>query len=594
MTTHHHPLAPRSAASLQRLMEVALGQRPADLLVRGAQVLDVFTATFLPRHDVAVADGRIAFVGPSAEHTVGPDTTLLEADGQTLLPGFVEAHCHLFSVRYSIEEFLKYAVPGGTTTVITELTELGSFLGYAGLQAALDGLLGQPIKLFGTLPPLVAILPHLESTAPTLEQYRELLGRPEVLGLGELYWGNLVLQQDQRLLSLLEATLAVGKVAEGHGAGARGPKLQAYVSAGLSSDHEPITAEEGLERLRLGQAFMARHGEIRQDLDVIAPIWREPRDLRRMILVTDSIGPETLLNNGYLEQNVQQAIDLGLEPARAVQMVTLNPAEHFKIDADVGSIAPGRCADLALVPNERTIRPTLVMSDGRIVARDGLLLEEPRRIEWPRRFFSSIKRNRLLRPEDFVVKARTSGPDRVRAIECTTGLVTQEIEVELTSRDGELHADPDGLLKVAALDRVLRTDDLFVGFLKGYGLRHGAMATTMTWDSTCLIVVGDNDRDMALAVDRMLDSQGGATVCADGVLLAEFEAPLGGVVSLEPLPVIVEALAGVRAALHQLGCPWPNPILTADVLTTASIPFFRLSDRGYVRLRSGEQVGLFV
>jgi adenine deaminase len=276
-------------------------------------------------------------------------------------------------------------------------------------------------------------------------------------------------------------------------------------------------------------------------------------------------------------------------------MVTLNVAEHFKLDAHLGSIAPGRCADLVLVPDKRTIRPTLVISDGRVVARDGQLLEQPRTLEWPRRFFSSIKRKRLPRPEDFRIAAELPGLVRVRAIECTSGLVTQETELELASRDGELRADPaSGVLKVAALDRALRSDELFVGFLKGYGLRRGAMATTMTWDSTCMIVLGADDRDMALAADRLLDTQGGVAVCADGELLADFEAPLGGLLSLQPMPAIAESLAAVRAALHDLGCPWPNPVLTADVLTTASIPFFRLTDRGYVRLRTLEQVGLFV
>jgi adenine deaminase len=575
-------------------MDVALGRRPADLLIRGARVLDVYTATLLPDHQVAIAAGRIAYLGPDGSHTVGPDTTLLDADGQVLLPGFIDGHTHAFAVRYSIEEFLKYVVPGGTTTVITELTELGSVLGYDGIRAALDGLVGQPIKLFAMLPPLAALLPHMESTAPTLEQYRQLLARREVLGLGELYWNNLVLSEDERLHDLVEATFEAGKIAEGHAAGARGPKLQAYVCGGLSSDHEPITADEGLERLRLGQTFMAREGEIRQDLEAIAPIWSEPRDLRRMTLVTDSVGAERLVELGYLERNVQKAIDLGLDPVRAVQMVTLNVAEHFKIDADVGGIAPGRCADLVLVPEERTIRPSLVLSDGRVVARNGELLEEPRGLEWPRRFFVTVKRKRLPRPDDLRVLADGRAEARVRAIECTTGLVTQETEIELGARDGELTAQPAaGILKVAAFDRVLRTEALFVGFIKNFGLRQGAVASSMTWDSQCLVVIGADDRDMALAADRLIDTQGGAAVCVGGHLIAEFEAPLGGLSSLEPMPIVAECLAHVRSTLQDLGCPWPNPLLTVDVLTTASIPFFRITDRGYVRLRTGEQVGLF-
>lgn len=573
-------------------MAVALGHRPADLVIRRARVLNVFTAEIRPEQAVAVVDGRIASVGSLPEAAIGPSTLQIDAAGQALLPGFIEGHTHLFAVPYGLDEFLRYAVPGGTTTVITEITELGTVLGYAGLQAALDALADQPIKLFATLPPLLAPLPHTEAVAPTLAQYRELLARPEVLGLGELYWGPLV-RGDERSLTLIEAALALGKRAEGHAAGARGSRLQAYAAAGISSCHEPITAEEGLERLRLGLTFMAREGAIRRDLEAIAPIWREPRDLRRMTLVTDGLDAEDLLAGRGLQSNVQRAIDLGLEPARAIQMVTLNVAEHFKLEAEIGAIAPGRRADLLLVPDERTIRPSLVLSDGRLVARDGALLEEPRRPEWPRRFFTSIRRRRLTRPDDFRVAVDRSGPVRVRAIGQVSGLVTQELELELPVREGALAADPAaGLLKVAVLDRALRSEAIFVGFIKGFGLTRGALATSMVWDSHGFVVIGADDRDLALAACRLYDIQGGAVVCADGALLADFEARLGGVQNLGPLPRVAAGLRGVKEALRSLGCPWEQPLLTAGVLTGGAIPFFRITERGYARLRTGEAVGL--
>ena len=296
-------------------MDVALGSTPADLVIRGARLLDVFTATFLDRQQVAIANGQIAFVGPDAGHTIGPGTRQLEADGQTVLPGLIDGHTHNFAARYSLDEFLRYAVPGGTTTVITEITELGNVEGDLGLKAALDALLEQPIKLFATLPPLVALLPHMESVAPSLEQYRELLARPEVLGLGEVYWGP-VTRGDERLLSLIESTLALGKVVEGHGAGAHGPKLQSYVCAGISSDHEPITAETGLERLWLGQTLMVRDGEIRQDLEALAPLWQAarpsangPGDGQRW---TGSSSSSTAI----FERKVERAIELGLGAVR--------------------------------------------------------------------------------------------------------------------------------------------------------------------------------------------------------------------------------------------------------------------------------------
>jgi adenine deaminase len=477
---------------------------------------------------------------------------------------------------------------------VAELTEFGNVLGYEGICAAIAATHDQPIRLYLTVPPLVALLPHLEIFTPTLAQYRELLSRPEILGLGELYWTQL-LAGDDRLLSLIELTHQSGKVVEGHGAGARGRRLQAYAVAGVSSDHEPITAEEGLERLRAGQTFMARHGEIRQDLEVLAAAWQQTADLRRITLVTDTIGAESLLEDGYLERNVQRAIDLGLEPARAVQMATINVAEHFKIGADVGSITPGRYADLLVVPDERTIKPGLVLCGGRLVAENGKLLQEPRKVNWPSAFFSSVHRSHLPEPGDFRVTADARGSVRVRAIHCRTGLVTEEAELELPVVDGELHADPaSGVLKVVAIDRAFGTDGIFTGFITSYGLQRGAVASTMTWDSPLIVGISADERDLELAVARLFQTQGGAAVYLDGSLKAELQAPLAGLASEAPLASIASDLGQLRSTLHALGAVWPNPLLTLDVLTTASIPFFRITDRGYVNLKTGDHVGLFV
>lgn len=574
-------------------MDVALGHQPADLVLRHARVLDVFTAVFLPDHDVVVADGRIAYVGPDGGHAIGPGTEVLDLDGQVLLPGFIEGHTHLFAAPYRLEEFVRHALPRGVTAVVTELTGLGA-LGFDAIRAAVEALADQPIKLFATLPPMVALTESVEAAAPTLEQYRRLLTRPQVVGLGELYWGPLV-RGHARAAALIEAALAADKTAEGHTAGARGANLQAYACAGLSSCHEPTSVEEGLERLKLGLTFMAREGEIRQDLETLAPIWAEPRDLRRMALVSDGIGAADLLERGYLERNVQKAIDLGLEPTRAVQLVTLNVAEHFKLDADLGAIAPGRCADLMLVPDEQTIEPLLVWNDGRLVARAGQPLVEPRPVSWPKRLSVSIRRPRLTRPSDFRIAVAAGPIVRARAIELVSGLVTREVELELAVQDGELRADPGAdLLKVAAFERASREGAHFVGLLKGFGLRKGALASSMTWDSRAFVAIGADDRDLALAACRLYDIQGGAVLCADGELLAELETPLGGFQSQASLEVVAASLRQINELLRDLGSPWPDPLLTSRTLTTAAIPFFRITEQGYARLRTGEAVGLTV
>lgn len=588
LPTFHLPQERRQA-----LARVAQGLSPADVIIRNARVVNVFTAEIMDHQDVAVFQGRIARVDHDQSALTGENTETIEADGQFLVPGLLDTHCHIFATRYSLPGFLRYAVSGGTTLIITETIELASILGIAGLRASLDALAGQPIKLLATIPPLAALASFMEESAPTLSEYRDLLQRPEVVGLGETYWANL-LRDDGRLHEIIAATLEVGKTAEGHSAGARGARLQAYACEGISSCHEPITAAEGLERLRLGLHFMIRDGEIRQDLEAIAPIWNLPIDDRRMILVTDSVGPERLLEHGYIEHNVRRAIGLGLDPVRAIQMVTLNPAEHFHLDQHVGSIAPGRCADFLLTPDLAELKATWVMSDGRIVARDGALCVADGTFSWPESSRDTVHLAREVNASDLIMRGPRDGTLRARALEYVTGLVTREIDVLVNVEDRKATSTPDGFNKVVAIDRGRGTDERFIGLAGGYGVSSGAVATSMSWDSQAIIAIGANDTDMALAINRVVALRGGAVVCAGGAIIAEVATPVAGILSEAPMPELVYQLRAVRQALWDLGCPWPDPLLSADVLTTAAIPHFRMTDRGYARLKDGQMFQLWL
>lgn len=575
---------------LQALVDVARGKEPADLVVTNARLVNVCTGEVLAGYGVACKGERIACVGPDVAYCIGPGTTVIDAGGRVLAPGLVEGHTHL--MRYGVAEFVRYAAPRGTTAAIIETTEIGSILGFEGMRAMVEAFAAQPIKLFATLSPLMALAPFMEEQVPTLDQYQQLLRLENVVGLGEMYWPNL-LRGDERLMTLAAATHLANKVVEGHSSGAKGTYLAAYAAIGVSSCHEPINAQEGLERLRLGMHFMARDGAIRQDMGAIAPLWDEPVDLRRMVLATDSVGPERLLRDGYLDQTVQKAIDLGLDPVKAIQMATINVAEHFRLDDRLGCIAPGRFADMFIQPDLHTIRPDCVISNGRIIAQDGRMVVEPREPQFPPSFFVSVRRPRPLVADDFRIPRLENGKLRVRAMRLVTHLVTREELLEVEVSGGEVRAKPeDDLLKVASLDRARGTDERFIGLVRGYGLKRGALATTMPWDSQSMIVVGADESDMAAAANRLLEVQGGAVVVAEGKVLAEFRAPLAGILSLEPLPEVVRGTEQVSVAARELGCVSPEPVLTADVLTTAAIPHLRITDRGYVRVKDGELVGL--
>lgn len=581
----------RAAHWRVELMRVAQGKAPADQLVVGGAVLDVFTGEVLQGWVVAVRGARVAYVGPPAPGLEGPETQVLDAKGQVVVPGLVDGHTHLFGARYSPHAAAPYIAAGGTTCVVTEVSELAYVAGEVGLRAALDALRELPVRTYATLPPLAATLPHLER-APELHVYRELLQDPRVLGLGEVYWGNLVLREDPRLVELVEAAHRAGKVVDGHAAGARGGRLAAYAAAGVSSCHEPITAEEVVERLRLGYHTMVREGKIRQELEAVAPVWRQGRvDLRRLSLVTDSAGAREILEEGYLDAVVRKAVRLGMDPVVAVRAATLAPAERFRLDGEVGSLAPGGYADFSLVPDLRDFRPSLVVVGGRVVAREGRPVVTAPAHAYPEALLNGV-RAEVPSPEGFRVAApETGGRVRVRAVELVTHLVTREGEAELPVRDGEVRLEGD-----TNLVAVLRRDGEgrpFVGFLRGFGLRQGACATSMAWDSPLLVAVGASAEDVRAALLRLVALGGGVVVWAQGKVAAELAAPVAGVVSTGPLDEVARRETEVDQALRELGATGPRPSLTVDVLTALAIPHFRVSDVGYVHVRDGTVVGVW-
>ncbi|MDR7410508.1 MAG: adenine deaminase C-terminal domain-containing protein [Armatimonadota bacterium] len=574
------------------LMRVAQGQEPADLVVTGGVLLDVYTGELLGDWIVAVKGERVAYVGPWLDGLVGSDTQVLDARGQAVVPGLVDAHTHLFGARYSPHAAIPYILAGGTTCVVTELSELAYVAGELGVRAALDALRGLPVKVYATLPPLAATAPHLERHAPSVDAYRELLRDPLVVGLGEVYWGNLVLREDRRLLELIELAHAVGKVVEGHAAGARGARLAAYAAAGVTSCHEPTTAEEVRERLRLGYHTMVREGKIRQELEAVAGLWRSAdMDLHRLCLVTDSAGAREILEEGYMDAVVRKAVRLGVDPVAAVRAATLVPAERFRLDGEVGGLAPGRYADFSLVPDLREFHPTVVVSSGRVVARDGKPVVSVPPYRYPDELVRTL-RLQLPPVEAYRVRAPVArGTVRVRVVEMVTHLVTREGEADVLVHDGWLVPDGD-LCLVAVLDR--QGDGApFVGFVRGFGLRRGACATSMAWDSPLLLAVGKSPEDLQCALTRLVSLGGGVVVCAGGEVLAELAAPVAGVVSVDPLEEVARREVQVDQALRGLGAVGPRPSLTVDVLAGLAIPHFRVCDRGYVRVRDGAILGLW-
>jgi adenine deaminase len=585
-------LKPKSAAETHQLMKVALGEEKADLTVVNANVVNVYTGEILPNFGISIKGKWIAYVGENAGDGIGPQTKVIDADGQTVIPGLIDGHTHI-GWMFTAAEFLKYAISGGTTTVVTETIEPYPVSGYEGVVDFLASLKDQPIKILATAPAMVSIS-RTARDMPT-ETLAKLLARDDILGLGESYWQT-VLQEPEQLLPRFEQALAAGKTLEGHSAGARDKKLAAYVAGGISSCHEPINADQVLERLRMGLHIMVREGSIRRDLAEIAKIKDTGIDLRRLILSTDGVEPRDLLEKGYMEFVLRKAIDYGFDPVAAIQMATLNVAEHFSLDSLIGGIAPGRYADLVIIPDVQTTDAQMVISSGKIVAENGKLLSAPRRHPFSKASMNSIKLPRDMKSSDFIVSTDPKASHvNVRIINMVTDLVTAELEMQWPVTDGRINTDVDqDVIKVAAIDRTHNPGNMYVGLIKGFGLKSGAMACSSAWDTSDIIVAGTNDADMAGAVNRIHTLQGGAVVCENGEILAELPLPIFGIMSDLPIETIAQRLQEIKSTVSDLGVTFPDPLLTLITLTGAAIPYLRICEEGLVNLKDGKTVELII
>lgn len=569
----------------QHLMQVALGQEKADLVITNGDLVNVYSGELLQNYSVAIKEDWIAYVSPDCRHTIGPQTEVIDATGKVLVPGFIDGHAHMICYC-TPDELLRYVIKGGTTTIITEILEITFASGYYGLTEYLNALKGQPIKVFATVPPSITLSRQVRQRIPTLEQLYELLQREEIVGVGEGYWQE-VIHGDQNFPALAVESLKLRKPVEGHAAGCQAEKLQAYLTLGISSCHESVTMEEVMEKLRLGVFAMIREGSVRKELETICSIKDKSIDLRRVSLVTDGIDPRELMGKGYIECAVQRAIDLGFDPITAIQMVTLNPAEHFHLDAILGGIAPGKYADIVIIPDLRTIKAECVISNGQIIARDGELLIKPHKASLPLKGIEDIRVN----PADFTIQAEGKGPLRVRVIDQVTGLVTRETTVNMFPQNGELKADPEhNLLKVS----LVSDGKMFTGFIRGLGIKRGALATSTGWETAGIIVVGTDEQSMAGAVNRVSALGGGIALYADGQRLAELPLPIGGLMSNLTIEEVTERLSEIERKAEERGFRFDDAPLTLSILSTPAIPFLRISEDGLVDVKRGQVLSLLV
>lgn len=558
---------------LQRRLAVARGDEPADLVVRGGKVFSVFTREWLDA-DVAVADGIVAGLG-SYE---GRET--IEASGSFVVPGFIDAHMHLESPKLMVDEFARLVLPLGTTAVVADPHEIANVLGVDGVHWLLDATHGLQLDVFFMAPSCVPASPFESPRRPlTPGDLESLMRRRRVLGLAEMMnFPGVVSGSPEELEKLgLEGA---GHV-DGHAPGLRGRELQAYAAAGIRSDHEALTVEEGRERIRAGMWLLVREASMARNLRALLPLVEEYGPWR-IAFCTDDRDPDDIADSGHINGMVREAVAAGVAPEDALLMASHHPALWHDL-SDHGAIAPGYVADLLLLPDLVDFQPSLVLKKGRRI-------EDVPRIEIPEWVRQSV-RIAPISPADFAIPSHGGSLRAIGLIE--DQVVTESLERDAAVEGGQAVANAGlDLAKIAVVERHLATGRIGLGFVSGSGLKRGALASSVAHDAHNIVVVGMSDREMAFGVERLAEL-GGGIVAVDGLqVVAELPLPVAGLLSDAPLAEVIDRSRACNDAAHALGWTGATPFLTLSFLALSVIPSLKITDRGLVDVNRFEIVPL--
>jgi adenine deaminase len=572
-----------------------MGELKADLIVTGGKLINVYSGEILEGMEIAGIDGRICYVGPSAKHTRGERTEILDARGMYVSPGFIDGHTHIGHYCRPFEHLQSY-LPRGTTALVASCDELSSVFGYRGLKLFLDEVERHPLRVYTLVSMVAPQDPLLCNTASfTDAEIAEALAERRVLGMGEIVSWLRLLQCDEELLERIVLAHRNGQIIHGHTAGARDQKLNAVAAVGISSCHEPIRVEDALERLRLGYWTMLREGSLRQDLEAtLKPLIERRVNLERIILVTDSMSPEDVEERGHMDHVVRRALSLGLSPVQTIQAVTLHPATYSGLEQEIGGIAPGRWADIALLDDLDQCHVHATLIGGKVVARNGVSLVTSGPISLPGEMMHCLGLRPNVTPATFRIPCAAASA-KIRVMELVNQSITAERIKSVGASAGSIEANLyEDLLKVAVFDRHRGSGTVAIGFLKGFGAKLGAVGTTTNLDENTLVVVGSNDDDMALCANALIECGGGMSVVDGGQIVEKIEFPFGGIFSLHPWQEVGKGLRRIQRCLQENGSPFERPMYALNFLPFVTLPALRITSRGLVNAKERKIVPLIV
>lgn len=590
------------AEAAPRLVDVAMGRAPADLVIRNGRWVNVHSGEIIPGTDLAIVAGRFASVGADANHAIGEGTEVIDADGRYLVPGLCDAHMHVESGMVTVSEFARAVIPHGTTSMFIDPHEIANVLGLDGVRLMHDEAIGLPINIFVQMPSCVPSAPGLETAGAAIgpDEVAQAMGWPGIIGLGEMMNFPGVAAGTRMLLDEIAATMASGKTVGGHYASPDlGRAFHGYVAGGPADDHEGTRVEDAVARVRQGMRAMLRLGSAWYDVAAqVKAITERGLDSRNFVLCTDDSHSGTLVHEGHMNRVVRHAIAQGLAPITAIQMATLNTATHFGLERELGSITPGRRADLILTSDLPSLPIEVVIARGKVLAEDGRLIADIPAYAYPESARGTVRLGRALQPADFDIPAPEGKAEvQVRVIGIVENQApTRVLQATLKAEAGIVPGDAaQDVCQIALVERHRATGEVVNGFVSGFGYRGDcAVASTVAHDSHHMIVVGTSKRDMACAANRLAEVGGGVTVFRDGEELALVELPIAGLMSDARAEVVAEKADGLVAAMRACGCTLNNAYMQHSLLALVVIPELRISDKGIIDVTRFEAVDLFV
>ena len=562
-----------------------MGDKKADLVLKNCNLLSVYTKEIISKTQIAIINDRIAYVGLNAAHTLGSKTVVIDVENKYVSPGFADPHLHIDQFVLP-SEFAKKALLCGVTSLFSDPIDIVSVSGYKGFQEFLKLGENLPIRIFQVVPGGLPVdAKFSNSKTLSLSQEKSAVKHPHVLGLGEVFSWTKVTQRDPKTMKSLSTMLECDCIINGHTAGISEKKLNAYVSSGILSCHEPINFDQVLERLRLGMWVMIREGSIRRDLKEIIPhILSHGTYLNRLMFCSDGLDPIDFTKFGHIDHCIRESIKLGLKPLDAITMASKNNFDYYNMGKDLGGIAPGKLADILIFNDLKSFKPTKVFVGGKLVVSHGSVVTQFKKKVISPWMKKTVKLKKFSK-NDFLIKSKKKNVI-ANTIFMQNEIITKIGSAELHSKDGIVSASLDyDIWKVAAFDRIHGTNRHSIGFLENFGAEIGAFASTWSFHENDMIVIGSNDSDMAIASNHLIKNQGGLVVVKSGKILASLPLQFAGIISTDSFEMVSSNFQKIISTIVDLGCKFTRPHLIPLFLPFLALPSIRILSGGIVDVK---------